>query len=142
MSEDEQIWSFNDTRSNLQRGRLIVCAMAEVKPGERWPMDNHDFALAVDRQTAKGNVVAKGILVFTASTGRYCPDFNEMLSFALSRCLVEYLSPSYEEMVLNMGGRTLKYLLKNVQAEELEAAKALVQEFWNINRGNSVEVSP
>jgi hypothetical protein len=130
MSESEQSWSFASERSNLQRGRLLVCAMAEVKPDKRWPMDNRAFALAVDKQTAKGNPIASSINVYTGVAGRHCPDFNEMLSYALSSCLIEYLSPSYTEMVLNIGRRSREYLREGVREDEMEAAKALVLEFW------------
>ena len=140
MSEDEQSWSFYDTRSNLQRGRLLVAAMASIKPDKRWPMDNRAFACAVDKLAAKGNPIAASIHVYTNVAGRHCPDFNEMLSYALSSCLIEYLSPSYTEMVLNVGGRTLKYLLRDIREEELEAAKELAQAFWNEVYGDSNSV--
>lgn len=137
MSESEQSWSFYDTRSNLQRGRLLVAAMAMVKPDKRWPMDNRDFAVTVDKLAAKGNPIAASIRVYTGSAGRHCPDFDEMLSFALSSCLIEYLSPSYTEMVLNIGPRTLAYLLKDVPEDELKAAKEIAQGFWETVYGTT-----
>ena len=131
MSEAEQSWSFYDTRSNLQRGRLIVCAMALLRPDEpRWPMDDHAFARAVDSQTVKGNPIAQAIYRYDGPAGRSCHDFREMLSFALSSCLVDYLSPEYTHMLINVGGRTCRQLLRGVPEEQIEQAKALAQEFW------------
>jgi len=130
MSEDEQSWSYNDSRDNLRRGRLLVCAMAALKPQERWPMDNRSFSQAVDKLAAEGNSIATNIHVYHGLSGRHCPDFKEMLSFARSSGLIDYLS-SYQQLVLNVGGRALREHLEDFDEKEVEAAKALAQGYWN-----------
>jgi hypothetical protein len=105
--------------------------MAAIKPDARWPMDDRAFACAVERLAAKDNPFAAGIDVYDGAAGLHCPDFREMLSYALSACLIEYLSPSYTHMVLNVRGRTAEYLTRNVPENTMQAAKELAQEFWN-----------
>ena len=137
MSEDEQSWSFCDTRSNLKRGRLLICAMTHVRPGrdQRWPMDNRAFAKAVDWLTPQGNVIAKAIHTYPGVAGQHCPDFDEMLSFALSSLLIEYLSPQYREMIISVGPQMAKDIIRGFLPEELEAAKQLAQAFWDFACG-------
>jgi hypothetical protein len=130
MSETEQSWSFSKAKSNMQRGRVLVCAMALHKPRKHWPMDNRAFTLAVRRLTEKGNPVAKSIRVFDGRAGWCCPDFDEMLSHALSSCLIEYLAPDFKFMVLGVGPNAIPYLTRDVSKEEMTAAVELVAEFW------------
>jgi hypothetical protein len=141
MSEDEQSWSYSELHRAHKLGTLLVCAMAEVRPDARWPMDSRDFAQAVDTMAAKGNRVAKGIHVFDGPAGRSCHDFNQALSSALSATFIEYLSPSYTEMLLNVSPRTIGHFLRRhvISEETLEEAKALVREFWYITRGGRPE---
>lgn len=130
MSETEQSWSFSKAKSNMQRGRVIVCAMAMHKPRERWPMDDRAFALVVNRLAEKGNPVAKSIRVYDGVAGWRCSDFDEMLSHALSACLIEYLAPDFKFMVLNVGPNSVEHLTRDVSKEEMTAAVELVAEFW------------
>lgn len=135
MSEDEQSWTYGGEHKKLALGRLLVSAMVLTRPNERWPMGTRDFALAVNACAAKGNIVAKRIPVYNGVVGFHCPDFDGALSMALHACLIEYLSPSYTEMILNAGPRTVRQLLRDETEAEIEAAKELVTEFWYITRG-------
>ncbi len=135
MSESEQSWSYGGESSKLKLGYLLVGAMAMIKPKERWPMDNRSFALAVDKEKERGSTLAGRIPVYNGVAGRHCPDFDGALSYALHACLIEYLSPSYTQMVLNAGPRTVRQLLRDVLEEEINEAKALVQAFWDIAHG-------
>lgn len=130
MSENEQSWSYSDAHRNLHCGRLLVCAMVATRPTAQWPMDSYAFARAVDVLTGEGNIVAKRIRTYSGSAGRQCHDFNEMLSWALHACLIEYLAPSFTRMVLALSPRDLSSLAKDYSAEEMKAARALAHEYW------------
>jgi hypothetical protein len=130
VSESEQSWSYGAVHGNMERGRLLVCAMAMLKPDARWPMDNRAFAAAVDRQTEKGNPVAAAIHIFPGVAGRHCPDFKEMLSLARSSGFIAYLAPGYTQMLLHVSSRMVHDLQRGIPERDVEAAKALVQEFW------------
>ena len=98
-------------------------------------MDDRDFSKAVDRLTEKGNPIAQSIRVYPGIAGRHCPDFREMLSYALSSFLIEYLAPAFEYMLLNISPSAAKRLSKDVSEDEMAAARELVQEFWNVHNG-------
>jgi len=128
MSESEQSWSYGN--KHIRGGRLLVCAMIATRPYAHWPMDNRAFARAVDRLTPEGNIVATRIRTYPGIAGQHCPDFRDMLSHAMSSCLVQYLAPDFTHMVLSLSPRGLSTLAKDFTPDEMRAARALVHEFW------------
>lgn len=132
MSEDEQSGSNYDTRGNLRRLRVLLCAMVALKPQERWPTDNRDFAVAVDCMIAKDNPFAKELQVLTNVAGRHCPDFAEMLAFGRTAGLIVR---RFDWMCVNSSMRMLHEMAQEFSEEELEHAGALALEFWNVSHG-------
>lgn len=95
-------------------------------------MDQRAFALAVDRQVEAGNPIAKSIRVHDGPAGRSCHEFDDMLSGALSSCLISYVSPAFTTLRLSVSNRMLikEAFLNGVPDDQIDQAKALVQAFW------------
>ncbi len=136
MSEDEQSYSNYDTRGNHRRGHLLLCAMAALKPGERWSTDTRDFATTVDRMATRGNPIAKELLVLTGMAGRHCPDFVEMLAMARTAGLItKCYGPLYGWMDITASPRMLADMTIEFANEELGFAAALAAKFWDVTHG-------
>jgi len=134
MSEDEQSGSNYDFRGNFRRMRLLLWALAALKPQERWSTSNRAFAVAVDRAAAKGNRFAKEFHVLTNVAGRHCPDFAEILGYARTCGMIVRSSGSYDWMDINASER-LHETADGFTDEERGFASGLALEFWNQSCG-------
>ena len=125
---------------DYQRVRWFMAGAILLHGKERWPMDrdaNRAFALVVDKLTEKGNAFAKRFATFPGIMGKHCPDFDEMLSYALSGSLVCYLSPEYRQFLLNLSAnpRNIEHLFEGATDKDRAEVAEVVEAFWNRANG-------
>lgn len=116
----------------FKAGILFMASLAKVSREARFPVDNRKFALAVDRAREDGNRYAKQFFVADLAVGRYCEEYNVMLSMMMHAGLISYLSPDYNQFILNITPRGAKTLIDRDDAtsDEVADAEAFVTQYF------------
>lgn len=117
----------------FQAAQEFVAAAAELHRERPWSMNDHIFSTVVDKLTKNGNTFASQFQIFDGIAGRTCHEFKDMMSLALSACLVSYYSPQYTHFVINITPRLMNRIIQS--SENFDDVYEFVVEFWESTNG-------
>jgi len=122
----------------LRIGSLLTATIARIYTDRMsWPCTSREFALAVDVCKDRGNELAVKLRTTDGSTGRWCPDFEQMVTLIHSSCQIEYRTSGFNRFWVLVGQRFLMRTFSTATPKEQLDASDLVQAWKRVELGEN-----